>query len=176
MSLQSIQESLPAYAKDIKLNLSSLLNSDGPLTKQQLWGSLLASAIASKNKSLIKATLEDAQTILSNEALHAAKVAAILMGMNNVYYRFSHSMSDLDYTKMPANLRMTMMATPGIDKIDFELYAIAVSAVNGCGYCMDAHEKSLINLGLNKEQIQTAGRIAGIMSGVATALDIAISA
>ena len=71
---------------------------------------------------------------------------------------------------MPANLRMTLMADSGVDKIDFELFAIAVSAVNGCGYCMDAHEKSLIKLGSSKEHIQMAGRIAAIVAATASVM------
>lgn len=167
MSLKTIQETLPAYAKDIKLNLSNLLNSEGPLTEQQLWGTILASALASKNTALIKAILIDASALLSAEAIQAAKIAATLMSMNNTYYRFAHSISNPEYLKMPANLRMTLMANPGVDKIDFELFAIAVSAVNGCGYCMDAHEKSLIKLGSSKEHVQMAGRVAAVVAATA---------
>lgn len=169
MSLQSIQQALPDYAKDIKLNISSLLNSDGPLTKQQLWGIILASAMTTKNQILINAIQEDAKINLSPEAISAANIAAVLMAMNNVYYRFTHSVSDPDYAKMPANLRMAMMGNPGIDKKDFELFSLAISAQNGCAFCMDAHEKSLVKLGASKEQIQAAVRLAAIITAVAVA-------
>jgi alkyl hydroperoxide reductase subunit D len=171
MSLQTIQESIPSYAKDIKLNLSSLLNNENPLTKQQFWGTMLASAVANKNKELLFAVQTQAEEYLSPEAISAAKSAATLMAMNNVYYRFIHSASNPEYAKMPANLRMSVMAQPGIDKNDFELFSLAVSAINGCGYCMDSHEKLLLAKGISKEVIQTSARIAAILSAVAVILE-----
>jgi AhpD family alkylhydroperoxidase len=32
---------------------------------------------------------------------------------------------------------------PEIDKLDFELLSLAVSAINGCGACMKSHERKL---------------------------------
>ena len=63
------------------------------------------------------------------------------MAMNNIYYRFVHLVHAADYKTMPAKLRMNAMAKPGVDKVDFELWSLAVSAVNGCGMCLEAHEK-----------------------------------
>ena len=171
MTLQIVQDLMPAYAKDIKLNLSSLLNSETLLSKQQFWGVMLASAMASKNKLLLNAIAETAQTHLSPEAINAAKGAAALMAMNNIYYRFTHLVSEPEYSRMPANLRMSMMAQPGIDKMDFELFSLAVSAINGCGKCIDAHEKVLTSHTMSKEVIQTAVRIASIIHAVATVLE-----
>lgn len=171
MTLQSIQDSLPNYAKDIKLNLSSLLNNDNNLTQQQLWGTLLACAMASKNQRLLNAVKLHAQENLSSEAIHAAQGAAALMAMNNIYYRFTHLVSNTDYAKMPANLRMSLMAQPGIDKLDFELFSLAVSAINGCGMCIDSHEKVLTTKGMSKETIQAVVRVASIMHAVTTVLE-----
>jgi alkyl hydroperoxide reductase subunit D len=170
MTLQAIQESLPSYAKDIKLNLSSLINSDTPLTPQQKWGTMLACAMTTKNRSLLNAVSEQAEINLTPEAFSAAKGAAALMGMNNIYYRFTHLVSNTEYSKMPANLRMSLIAQPGIDKLDFELFSLAVSAINGCGLCIDSHEKVLSSKGINKEIIQSAVRIASIINAVATVL------
>jgi alkyl hydroperoxide reductase subunit D len=169
-SLKALQEALPSYAKDIKLNLSNLLL-DTHLTPQQFWGTMLACALTSKHKLLIHAVTNEARNHLSSEALTAANIAATLMAMNNIYYRFTHSISNKDYGQLPANLRMTLLAQPGVDKIDFELYALAVSAINGCGFCMDAHEKILTNKQVSKEGIQTAIRIAAVISATAMALN-----
>lgn len=171
MTMETIQEKIPSYAKDIKLNLSSLLNNEGPLTEQQFWGIMLASALASKNKLLLNTVTEVASTHLSSEAMSAAKGAAALMAMNNIYYRFTHLVSDPEYASMPANLRMSLMAQPGIDKMDFELFSLAVSAINGCGKCIDAHEKVLTKHGMGKESIQMAVRIASIISATALVLE-----
>src|SRR5690606_22595707 len=105
------------------------------------------------------------------EALGAAKTAASIMAMNNVYYRFTHLASAPDYRAMPAKLRMNAMAKPGVDKADFELWSIAVSAINGCGMCIDSHEKVLRQHGVTTDAIQAAVRIAAVVHAVATTLD-----
>ena len=79
-----------------------------------------------------------AAPVLSPEALNAAKSAAAIMGMNNIYYRFLHLVEDGEYSTMPARLRMNIIANPGVDKVDFELWCTTVSAVNGCGMCLDS--------------------------------------
>ena len=107
---------------------------------------------------------------LEAHALTAAKAAAAIMGMNNIYYRFVH-LAGGDYKKMPARLRMNVMANPGVDKADFELWSLAVSAVNGCGMCIESHEHELRKAGLNAEQIQASIRIAAVVHAVAAVLD-----
>jgi alkyl hydroperoxide reductase subunit D len=107
---------------------------------------------------------------LSAEALTAAKAAAAIMGMNNIYYRFVHLVGG-DYEKLPARLRMNIIGKPGIEKVDFELWSLAVSAVNGCGMCLTAHEKVVRDGGLSQEQVQAAVRIAAVVHAVAAILD-----
>jgi alkyl hydroperoxide reductase subunit D len=107
---------------------------------------------------------------LSPEALNAAKIAASLMAMNNIYCRFVHMVHLADYKTLPARLRMTAIARPGVDKLDFELWSLVVSAINGCGLCMEAHEKACREYGLSAEQIQAAVRIAATVHAVACTL------
>ncbi len=170
MSLETIKDRLPDYTKDLKLNLSSLL-SDGVLTEQQRWGTLLATALAARNPDLIAAVTADAARHLSPAALSAAKAAASIMAMNNIYYRFTHLASDPDYATMPARLRMNVIASPGVDKADFELWSLAVSAINGCGKCIDAHDQVLRKAGVSREAIQQAVRIASVIHAIAATLD-----
>ena len=101
---------------------------------------------------------------LSAEAKTAAKAAAAIMGMNNVYYRSLHLLTNGEYRTMPARLRMNVIANPGVDKLDFELWCTAVSAVNGCGMCLDSHEAELKKHGVPAAQIQTALRIAAVVN------------
>lgn len=169
MSLESLQNRIPDYAKDIRLNLSTLAR-DESLNAQQLWGTFLATAIAARNADLITAVESDAAAKISPEAVNAAKAAAAIMAMNNVYYKFSGMMSD-EYKMMPAKLRMTVIGNPGVDKGDFELWSLGVSAVNGCQYCVLAHELKLIESGFTREQVQTAVRVASVIHAVATVLD-----
>ncbi len=170
MSIDSLKERLPDYAKDLKLNLSSLA-SDETLNPQQRDGTLLASALASRNADVIRAITAHVAESLSDEAKTGAKAAASIMGMNNVYYRFVHLASAKEYKTLPAKLRMNIIGNPGVDKTDFELWSLAVSAVNGCGMCIDAHEKVLRENGLSTEQVQAAVRIASVIHAIAATLD-----
>ena len=92
------------------------------------------------------------------------------MAMNNVYYRFTHLAGNKDYLNLPAKLRMNVIGNPGVDKVDFELWSLAVSAQNGCGMCIDAHEAVLEKAGMGKEQIQAAVRIGATINAVAVVL------
>ncbi len=170
MSIDTIKNAIPDYAKDIKLNLSSLAN-DESLNEQQLWGTMLASALAGRNPFVITEIEAEAKTHLSSDALEAAKAAAAIMAMNNVYYRFVHIASNKEYQSMPAKLRMNVIGNPGVDKVDFELWSLAVSVVNACGMCIDAHEQQLLQSGMSKEQIQTASRIAAVIHATSAILD-----
>ncbi len=169
MSIEALKERLPEYAKDIKLNLGSLA-ADPTLTAQQRAGAFVASALASRNAEVTRAVVSEFGAQLSPEALAAAKAAASIMGMNNVYYRFVHLVGG-DYERLPARLRMNVIGKPGVEKVDFELWSLAVSAVNGCGMCLTAHEKVVRDAGLSQEQVQTAVRIAAVVHAVAATLD-----
>ena len=163
MTIDALREQLPAYAKDLSLNLSSLA-SETILTEQQKWGCFLASAYAVGQSDVVKAINASAQ--LSDEAKTAAKAAAAIMGMNNVYYRALHLMKNQEYATLPARLRMNILANPGVDKVDFELWSTAVSAVNGCGMCLDAHENELKKHAVPSVNIQAALRIAAVVNAV----------
>lgn len=168
-TLAALGEALPSYAKDLKLNLSSLAN-DATLTEQQRAGTFVASAFATGHPAVIAAVLNDVGPRLSPAALAAAKAAAAIMAMNNIYYRFVHLVSAPDYASMPARLRMTVIGQPGVEKTDFELWSLAVSAINGCGMCMDSHEKMLRKVGVTADAAQTAVRIAAVVGAIAATL------
>jgi alkyl hydroperoxide reductase subunit D len=169
MSLEALKNALPEYARDMKLNLSSLAN-DASLSPQQRAGTFVASALAARNAEVTRAMLAEFGLQLSAEALNGARIAATIMGMNNIYYRFVHLVGG-DYKTLPAKLRMNAMARPGVEKVDFELWSLAVSAINGCGMCLEAHEHELRKAGLGTEQIQAAVRIAATVHAIAATLD-----
>jgi alkyl hydroperoxide reductase subunit D len=162
MSIDTLRDLLPAYAKDISLNLSSLA-SETILSDQQKWGTFLASAHAIGVAPVVRAIEAQAATVLSPEAMNAAKAAAAIMGMNNIYYRSLHLMKNHEYTTLPARLRMNVLANPGVEKMDFELWSTAVSAINGCGACLDAHEGELRKHGIANTQVQAALRIGAVV-------------
>lgn len=169
MSIDTLKNRLPDYAKDLRLNLGTLA-SEPSLTTQQRAGTFIAAALATRNAEVIRAVTAEFAPQLADEALSAARAAAAVMGMNNVYYRFTHLVGG-DYVNMPAKLRMNVMARPGVAKEDFELWSLAVSAVNGCGMCMESHEKVVRAAGLTSEQVQSAVRIAAVVHAVGAVLD-----
>jgi lipoyl-dependent peroxiredoxin subunit D len=169
MNLETLKNALPEYAKDLKLNLGTLSN-ETSLNDQQKWGVFLATAFAVGEPTTVQAIAGEAATRISPEAQRAAKAAAAIMGMNNVYYRFTHLVHNETYRTTPAKLRMTVIGAPGIEKADFELYSMAVSAVNGCGMCMDAHEAELRKAGFTTEQIQASVRIGSVVNAVSRTL------
>ena len=170
MSLDALKDRLPAYAKDIKLNLSSVMTSTS-LTAQQVAGISLAAAFAGRNATVIREIHDEVAGRLSEEALAAAKAAAAIMGMNNIYYRSVHLLSNKEYQTMPANLRMQVIGNPGVDKLDFELWSLAVSAVNGCGQCLESHEREVLSKGASKAGVQDTLRIAAVIHAAAALLD-----
>jgi alkyl hydroperoxide reductase subunit D len=170
MSLEKLAQILPDYAKDLKLNLSTVMR-QSELTPQQAWGTAVASALASRNPALIDAVFADAAGQVSPETINAAKTAAALMGMNNIYYRFLHLVGNEKYSTIPARLRMNGMRTHGADHNDFELWSTAVSAINGCGACVASHASALASRGVTEETIAAAVRIASVLHAIAAVLD-----
>ncbi|MGL3210779.1 carboxymuconolactone decarboxylase family protein [Bradyrhizobium sp. BR 1433] len=171
-SIEQLKEQIPDFAKDIRLNLMSMV-ADETLSPQRQYGLLLASAIATRNPAVIAAMELAAAAVMTPVAIAAARSAASVMAMNNVYYRFVHLATNPEYKMMPARLRMNVISNRGVDKSDFELWSLAVSAINGCGACIDAHEKVLRAAGVSTETIQTAARFAAIVQSVAVAIEAA---
>lgn len=167
MSLKTLSEALPEYAKDLRLNVGSLL-ADQLLGDQRKYGLILACAHGTGYKPMVEAAEAECDGKLSPEAANAARAAAAVMAMNNVYYRFVHLASNPEYGTLPAKLRMNVIGSPGIEKADFELFSLAVSVMNGCGMCIDSHEKVLKTHGVKSETVQSAARIAAVMKAVAT--------
>jgi len=172
MPLEELIGGLPAYAKDLKLNYSSLVKQNAELTPQQLWGTVVAAAIATRNADLTAAVIAESETNgLNAGALDAAKAAAAIMAMNNVYYRFHHLTSNEKYATLPARLRMNALRGHSVDHVDFELWCLAVSAVNACGKCVDSHEQVLRQKGATEELINAAIRVTSVIHAIGVVLD-----
>jgi alkyl hydroperoxide reductase subunit D len=171
MTLDTLIDTLPPSAKDLKLNFSSLVRNNTELTPQQLWGTVAATAIATRSASLTSSVLASATAQLSTQALEAAKAAASIMSMNNILYRFHHLSSNPRYAAMPARLRMNGLRGHGVEDIDFELWCLAVSAINGCGKCVDAHEKVVREKGASEELVIAIVRVAAVIHAIGVALD-----
>ena len=174
MKTNDLKEKIGEYGRDVRLNLSAILTPEGApgLSTAQIWMTALACSYYTKDHDLVAAIAGDAGEALSPEARAAAKSAAAIMAMNNIYYRFTHLLEDKEISKMPARLRMSVIGKPGVEKVDFELMCLAVSAMAGCGACINSHVHEVKKAGLSNEAVQSSVRIAAILNSVAQSLEI----
>ena len=171
MSIQTLKDRLPEYARDLKLNLGSLA-AETVLNDTLKAGTFVAAAFASRNPQVIAAIDAEFADKLAPADFTAANAAAAMIAMNNVYYRFLHLAENEEYSRLPAKLRMNVIGAPGTAKENFELWSLAVSAINGCGMCVTAHEKVVRAAGLTAEQVRAAVRIAAVVHAVAVTLEV----
>ena len=168
-ALERVRDALPEEAKDIRLNLQSLLQGT-TLTPDQRWGVALAAAISTKNAELMRAMREAAQSETTQAVVSDAIAAATLMAMNNVFYRFRHQIGKETYGERPARLRMNRLVNPSSSRVNFELMSLAVSAINGCEVCVRAHERVVLEAGLTEDHVLEAVRIGAVVHATATGL------
>ncbi|MEQ8763982.1 MAG: carboxymuconolactone decarboxylase family protein [Planctomycetota bacterium] len=171
MTLDALKQRLPEDAKDVRVNLSAIAQVES-LSAPQLWGATWASALATGQPEVMRAFAVAAQEHLEESGRSAVRRAAETMAMNNVYYRSLHLLSNREYDALPARLRMQALAKPGVPALDFEIWSLAVSAINGCGRCLDAHEKQIRKNGGTAQQVQDVIRIASIVNAVAATLEM----
>ena len=75
-AIEELRSGIPDYAKDLKLNLQSVLTQSS-LDEAQVWSVAAATAIATRNAGLREAVLADAKEKLSPEQLDDARMAAV---------------------------------------------------------------------------------------------------
>ncbi|TWJ01503.1 alkyl hydroperoxide reductase subunit D [Mucilaginibacter frigoritolerans] len=163
-SLNLLEKGESRYLRDLKLNFTSTLTSEHLSTKEcALLG--LSTAINNNNTILTDyfTRYAEEQGATAAETGEAAGCASLLAS-NNVFYRFRHFTQKEKYTQIPARIRMQLMMKPVTGKEFFELMSLAISAVNGCEMCVNAHEDSLIKLGTTEERIFDAVRIASLVT------------
>jgi len=169
-AVETLRDAMPEHARDTKLNVQAVMQSES-LTAAQRWGVAIASAVAARSPLLRDALIKDARaSAIEENVIDDALAAASLMAMNNVFYRFRHMVAKESYTQKPARLRMQRIAKPATNKADFELFCLAVSAINGCEMCIRSHEEAVIAGGLTEDQVHDAVRIAATMNAAAVAV------
>jgi alkyl hydroperoxide reductase subunit D len=163
-ALELLEKGESRYVRDLKLNFTSTLTSEHLSGKEcALLG--LSTAINNNNKPLTDYYTKYAEEQGASAADIAEAVGcASLLASNNVFYRFRHFTQKEKYTQIPARIRMQLMMKPVTGKEFFELMSLAISAVNGCEMCVNAHEDSLIKLGTTEERIFDAVRIASLVT------------
>jgi alkyl hydroperoxide reductase subunit D len=169
-ALERLRAAIPDAARDIRLNLQAVLRG-GALSDAQRWGVAAAAAVTARHRGLRDAVLAAAGAVAGPAVVEDARAAAALMAMNNVYYRFRHMVGKPVYREKPAGLRMNRLMQPATNRTDFELMALAVSAINGCETCVRAHEKTVTEGGLTSDHVNDAVRIAATVYAAAVALE-----
>lgn len=163
-SIHLLEKGNSRYVRDLKLNFSSSLTS-AHMTEKEC--ALLALSIAVNNNNKVLTEFFEKHALAKEatvEEIAEAAGCASLLALNNVFYRFRHFTGKEKYTQIPARVRMQLMSSPVTGKEFFELMSLAVSAVNGCEMCVNAHEKSILGLGATEERVFDAVRIASIVT------------
>jgi alkyl hydroperoxide reductase subunit D len=163
--VDQVKESIPDHAKDIKLNLDAVINRSG-LDEVDAHACAFAAAIAANNGDLAFEISMNGP-LMGTDEREAAKTAAALMGMNNVWYPFVEMAADESMKGLPAGLRMNAYATHGgVSKKKFEMYALAASIVGKCHFCVKSHYDILKNEGMTTQELMAVGRIAAVIAAV----------
>lgn len=171
MSIENLKAYLPDFAREVKLNLT-LIQHDELLSAPQRAGLLLAAALTTRNRNIIATMTTEAGANLSAQAFDAVRAIVATQAMTNTYHRFVAAFP-ADYANLPAKLHVPVMGYAGVPKRDSELWALAVSALNGCAACMVSHEKAAREAGATRLVIQAAVRFAAIIQSAALALESA---
>lgn len=172
INTEVLTQHLPEYAVDTKINIKNILSAelDPGLSSQQIALVSYAVALSLKNTSLLEKLKEAVVPSLAPEEVLALHKANAIMSMNNVYYRSLHLAEDSELSSLPAKLRMQTLQNPGLPRLDYELVALAISAINGCGMCISAHIKTLKGHGASMQVIQKAIRLAAVLSSYSQVL------
>ena len=166
--LKAVADRIPDYAKDIRLNLGSVV-ARSSLEPEAALGVALAAAYACNCRPLMDA-IRDSGELPATEA-NGALAAAALMAMNNVWYPYVEMANDTELATQRAELRMTVYGTyGGIARQRLELYALTASIIGKFSYCVASHYKLLKENGMSALQLRDAGRIASVVAAAAQAL------
>ena len=164
--LTPILQRLPDTAKDVRLNLDSVI-ARSSLSPEDALSVAIAAAFAARSGELVAAFKSAAPAAEANAAL----TAAALMGVNNVWYPFVEMAEDDELKTLRPELRMSAYASHGgVARAKFEAYALAASIVGKCHFCVKSHYELLKKEGWTTQQLRDVGRIAAVVSATAQVL------
>ena len=172
-NLKTLKANIPDYASDIRENIDNLISDENKiLTPKQVFGSALAAAYAAKEKSAINDIKSEAKFHLSKSEMDAVKTATSITTMNNIYRNFVQATNDSKYDELPVQLTTANADNHTIDKIDFEIFALATCIINTCPKSINLRINRLTDYGLSKEQIQMIAKIVSTVGAAAQLLAI----
>lgn len=165
--VDQLKESLPEYAKDIKLNLDAVINRSTIDPEHATYLSI-AAAFATGNAKLLAFIVASATDEVEK---NAALAAGAIMAQNNTWYPFIEMADDANLKGLPAQLRMNAISSHGgTTKGKFEAYSLASSIVGKCHFCVKAHYETLKEEGYSVEQLRDIGRIAATINALSKIL------
>jgi lipoyl-dependent peroxiredoxin subunit D len=166
--VDQLKESLPDYAKDVRLNLDSVIKRSS-ISEELASACALAAAFATGNGKLVSFIQSN---IADEKERDAALAAASIMAMTNTWYPYVEMVDDENLKGLPAQIRMNTIASHGgTTKANFEAFSLAASIVGKCHFCVKAHYDTLKKEGYTVEQLRDIGRIAAVMNSVAKVLN-----
>ena len=162
-----LNENLPEYAKDIRLNLDAVINRSTIDPDHALYISI-AAAFSTGNSKLLTFLVSNATDEIEK---NAALAAGSIMAQNNIWYPFIEMAGDANLKGLPAQLRMNTIASHGgTTKGKFEAYSLASSIIGKCHFCVKAHYETLKTEGYSIEQLRDIGRIAATINALSKIL------
>jgi alkyl hydroperoxide reductase subunit D len=165
--VDSLKESLPEYAKDIKLNLDAVINRSS-FDPEYATALALAAAMQTGNGKLVAFI---ASGVSDEVEKNAAMTAGTLMAQNNVWYPYIEMLGDPNVSGLPAQLRMNAIASHGgTTKAKFESYSLIASIIGKCHFCINGHADTLRSEGYTAEQLRDLGRIAATVNALSKVL------
>ena len=164
--VEIIKDSIPDHSKDIKLNLDAVINRS-LLSVEDTHACALVAALAAGNGELAYAIMTSGELDNFTAEMEAAKTAASLMAMNNIWYPYVEMTGDSELKNLPAGLRMNAYVThAGVSKKKFELYALVASAIGKCHFCVKNHYDVLRKEGMTVQELHHAGKIAAVINAI----------
>jgi lipoyl-dependent peroxiredoxin subunit D len=164
--VELVRDCIPDHSKDIRLNIDNVINRS-VLSVQDTHAIALTCALASGNGELAFAIQTSPELDNFPQELEAAKTAASLMAMNNIWYTFVEMTGDVELKNLPAGLRMNAYANnAGVTKKQFEMYTLAASTIGKCHFCVKAHYDALKKEGVTVQELQHIGKIASVINAI----------
>jgi len=165
--VDQLKDSLPEYAKDIKLNLDAVVNRS-TIDSDQATYLAVAAAFATGNGKLLAFIAAGA---IDEVERNAALTAGAIMAQNNVWYPYVEMADDPALSGLPAQLRMNAITSHGgTTKAKFEAYSLASSIIGRCHFCVKAHYETLKQEGYTVEQLRDIGRISATINDLSKIL------
>lgn len=172
-TIKELLKEIPSYAKDIESNLIDFFTKEqNILTPVQFYGVALAICYKLKHDLLLNTMKIEAKIFMDEINIDACKNAAIMMDMTNTYHIFSQEMSIKECKDEAMKLNIQTIISPLINPIDFYMYCLAISVLNGCGYCIDVFANKLLEKDIKHEVIPYIARMASILKATKSALKI----